>query len=80
MIWYFHLLKNFPQSVVIHTVKGFGVVNTAEVDVFLELSYFFNAPNECWQFDLWFLCLFLTQLELLAVHISGTVEDWLGEF
>ena len=42
MAWYFHLFKNFPQFVVIHTVKGFGVVNKAEVDVFLELSYFFD--------------------------------------
>jgi len=36
MVWYFHLLKNFPQLVVIHTVKGFGIVNEAEVDVFLD--------------------------------------------
>ena len=41
MIWYSHLLKNLPQFVVIHTVKGFGVVNKAEVDVFLEFSCFF---------------------------------------
>ena len=41
VVWYFHLFKNFPQFVVIHTVKGFGVVNEAEVDVFLELSCFF---------------------------------------
>ena len=40
MDWYFHLLKNFPQFVVIHTVKGFSVVNEAEVDAFLELSCF----------------------------------------
>ena len=40
MVWYSHLLKNFPQFVVIHTVKGFGIVNKAEVDVFLELSCF----------------------------------------
>ena len=44
MVWYFHLLKNFPQFVVIHTVKGFGIVNKAEVDVFLELSCFFDDP------------------------------------
>ena len=44
VVWYSHLLKNFPQFVVIHTVKGFGVVNKAEVDVFLELSCFFNDP------------------------------------
>ena len=42
VVWYFHLLKNFPEFVVIHTVKGFGVVNKAEVDVFLELSCLFD--------------------------------------
>ena len=40
MVWYSHLFKNFPQFVVIHTVKGFGIVNKAKVDVFLELSCF----------------------------------------
>ena len=44
MVWYSHLLKNFPQFIVIHTVKGFGIVNKAEIDVFLELSCFFNDP------------------------------------
>ena len=42
MVWYSHLLKNFPQFTVIHTVKGFGIVNTAEIDAFLELSCFFD--------------------------------------
>ena len=42
MVWYSHLLKNFPQFIVIHTVKGFGIVNKAETDVFLELSCFFD--------------------------------------
>ena len=46
MVWYSHLLQNFPQFVVIHTVKGFGVFNKAEVDVFLELSSFFNDPRD----------------------------------
>ena len=46
MVWYSHLLKNFPQFVVIHTVKGFGVVNKEEVDVFLELSCFFYDPTD----------------------------------
>ena len=45
MFWYPHLFKNFPQFVVIHTVKGFVIVNKAEVDVFLELSGFFNDPT-----------------------------------
>ena len=42
MVWYSHLLKNFPQFVVIQTVKGFGIVNKAEIDVFLELSCFLH--------------------------------------
>ena len=46
MIWYFHIFKNFPQFVGIHTVKGFGIVNKAEVDVFLELSCFFDDPMD----------------------------------
>ena len=45
MVWYTHLLKNFPQFVVIHTVKGFNVVNEAETDVFLELSCFCYDPT-----------------------------------
>ena len=44
MVWYSHLLKNFPQFIVIHIVKGFGVVNKAEIDVFLELPCFFDDP------------------------------------
>ena len=44
VVWYSHLLKNFPQFIVIHTVKGFGILNKAEIDVFLELSYFFHDP------------------------------------
>ena len=46
MVWYSYLFKNFPQFVVIHTIKGFGVVNKAEVDVFLELSCFFDDPMD----------------------------------
>ena len=46
VVWYSHLFKNFPQFVVIYTVGGFGVVNQAEVDVFLELSCFFNDPTD----------------------------------
>ena len=45
MVWYSHLLKNFPQFVVIHTVKGFGIVNKTEVGVFLELSCFVDDPT-----------------------------------
>ena len=44
VVWYSHLFQNFPQFIVIHTVKGFGIVNKTEVDVFLELSCFFDGP------------------------------------
>jgi len=44
VVWYSHLFQNFPQFIVIHTVKGFGIVNKAEIDVFLELSCFFHDP------------------------------------
>ena len=46
MVWCSHFLKNFPQFVVIHTVKGFGIDNEAEVDIFLELSCFFDDPAD----------------------------------
>ena len=46
MLWYSHLFQNFPQFIVIHTVKGFGIVNKAEVDVFLELSCFSDDPMD----------------------------------
>ena len=56
VVWYSHLLKNFPQFFVIYTVKGFGIVKKAEVNVFQELNFLWC--NGCWQFDLWFLWLF----------------------
>ena len=62
------------EFVVIHTVTGFGIVNEAEVDVLLEFSCFFYDFHGCWQFDLWFLCLFWIQLEHLAILCSLTVE------
>ena len=46
VVWYSHLFQNFPQFIVIHTVKGFGTVNKAEIDVFLELSCFFHDPAD----------------------------------
>ena len=46
MVWYAHLFQNFPLLIVIHTVKGFGIVNKAEIDVFLELSCFFPDPAD----------------------------------
>ena len=46
MVWYEHLFQNFPQFIVVHTVKGFGIVKKAEIDVFLELSSFFDDPAD----------------------------------
>ena len=46
MAWYFHFFKNFPQFIVIHIVKGFGIVNKEEIDVFLEFSCFFDDPAD----------------------------------
>ena len=46
MVWYSHLLKNFPQFIVIYTVKSFGIVNKEEIDIFLELSCFFHDPAD----------------------------------
>ena len=46
VVWYSHLFQNFPLFIVIHTVKGFGIVNKAEIDAFLELSCFFHDPAD----------------------------------
>ena len=46
MVWYSHLFQNFPQFIVIYTVKSFGIVNKAEIDVFLELFCFFDDPED----------------------------------
>ena len=50
MVWYSHLFQNFPQFIVIHRVKGFGIVNKAEIDVFLEVSCFFDDPTDVHNF------------------------------
>ena len=71
MVWYSHLFQNFPQFVVIHTVKGFGIVNKAEIDVFLELSCFFDDPVD---FGNLIPGSFQIQLEHLQFHGSCTVE------
>ena len=79
MVWNSHLFQNFPQFIVIHTVKGSDVVNKAEIDVFLEVSCFFDDPADVGNLSLVPLP-FLKQLEHLAVNGSCTVEAWLGDF
>ena len=79
VVCYSHLFKNFPQFVVNHTVKGFGVVNKAEVVVFLELSYFFNDPVDVGDLISGSSAFSESSLNI-EVSSSRTVEAWLGEF
>ena len=77
MVWYFHLFKNFLQFVVIHTVKGFGTVNKA--DVFLELSCFFDDPVDVGTLISGSSAFSKSSLNM-EVLSSCTIEAWLGEF
>ena len=80
MVWYSHLFQNFPQFIVIHTVKGFGIVNKPEIDVFLELSYFFHDPADVGNLIFCSSAFSKTSLNIKEVHGSRTAEAWLGEF
>ena len=79
MVWYSHLFQNFPQFIVIHTVKGFGIVKKAEIDVFLELSCFFHDPAYVGSL-ISGSSAFSNQLEHLEVHSSWFAEALRGEF
>ena len=79
MVWYSHLFQNFPQFIVVHTVKGLGIVNKAEIDVFLELSCFFCDPADVGNL-ISGSSAFSKQLEHQEVHGSHIAEAWLGEF
>ena len=76
MVWYSHLFQNFPQFIVIHTVKGSGIVNKAEIDVFLELSCFFDDPANVGNL----ISGSSAFSKYLEVHSSRIAEAWLGEF
>ena len=78
--WYSHPFKNFPPFVVIHTVKGFGIVNKAEIDVFLELSCFFHDPVDVVSLISGSSAFSKTSLYSLYIHGSYIAETWLGEF
>jgi len=77
VVWYFHLFQNFPQFIVIHTAKGFGIVNKAEIDVFLELSCFFDDPVDVGNLVSGSSVFSKTSLNIwkFMVHIA---EAWLG--
>ena len=79
MVWYSHLFQNFPQFIVIHTVKGFGIVNKAEIDVFLELSCFFHDPADVGNL-ISDSSAFSKRFEHQEVHGSHIADAWLGEF
>ena len=79
MVWYSHLMKNFPQFVVIHTVKGFGTVNKAEVAVFLKLSCFFNDPMNDGNLISGSSSFLKSSLNIWILS-SHTIEDSPGEF
>ena len=80
MGWYSLLLKNFLQFIVIHTVKGFGIVNKAEVDVFMELSCFFHDPVDVGNLISGSSAFSKTSLNIWKFMVSCTAEAWLGEF
>ena len=79
MVWYSHLFQNFPQFLVIHTVKGFVLDNKAEIDVFLELSCFFNDLTDVGNLISGSSTFSKSSLNI-EVHGSCTVEALLGEF
>ena len=80
MVWYSHLFQNFPQVIVIRTVKGFGIVNKAEIDVFLELSCFFHGPADVGNLISGSSAFSKTSSNIWKVHSSRIAKAWLGEF
>ena len=80
LVWYSHLFQNFPQFIVIHTVKGFGIVNKAGIDIFLELSCFFDDPADIGNLISGTSAFWKNHLQHLEVHGSRIAEGWLGGF
>ena len=80
MAWYSHLFKNFLQFVVIHTVKGFGIVTKAEIDVFLQLSCFFDDPANVGNLISGSSTFCKTSLNIWKFTVHVIAEAWLGEF
>ena len=80
MVWYSHLLKNFLQFVIIHTVKGFDIVNKAEIDVFLELSYFFDDPTDVGNLISGSSAFSKSSLNIWKFTVHLLFQAWLGEF
>ena len=79
MVWYSHLFQNVPQFIVVHTFKGFGIVNKADIDVFLELSCFFHDSADVGNLIFGSSAFSKTSLNIwkFTVHVA---KAWLGEF
>ena len=80
MVWYSHLFQNFPQFIVIHTVKGFGIVSNAEVDGFLELSCFFDDPADVGNLISGSYAFSKSGLYIQKFSVHALVQASLGEF
>ena len=80
MVWYSHLFQNFPQFIVIHTVKGFGIVNKTELDVFLELPCFIEDPADVGNLISVSSAFSKTSLNIWKFHGSRIAEALLREF
>ena len=80
MVWYSHLFKNFPQFVVIYTVKGFNIVSEAEVDVFLELSCFFEDPTDVGNLISGSSAFSKSSLNISKFSVHVLLKPWLENF
>ena len=80
VVWYSYLLQNFPQFIVIHTVKSFGIVNKAEIDVFMKLSCFFNDPADVGNLISGSSAFSKTSLNIWKFTVHVLVKPGLGNF
>ena len=80
VVWHSHLFQIFPQFVVIHTVKSFGVVSKGEVDVFSGTVLLFRWSNRCWQFEPWFLAFSESSLNIWKLMVHMLLKPGLDNF
>ena len=80
VVWYSHLFQNSPQLIVMHTVEGFGIVNKAEIDVFLELSCFVHDPADVGNLISGSSAFSKTSLNIWKFMVHVLSEAWFGEF
>ena len=80
VVWYSHLFQNSPQLIVMHTVEGFGIVNKAEIDVFLELSCFFHDPADVGNLISGSSAFSKTSLNIWKFMVHVLSEAWFREF